>query len=255
QMKKQRATWKRADEKLLLKCYLAARNDASLKTDKGVKSKGWAKIVARLAKEGSSADKDQSKTKYSRLMYEYDVFKRLCDLSGAGWNSQINAPTLTDENWASLAASQPRNSPLYKRFREEGFEHSELCALIAGDSRANAADATSVTDFLANETHALLNGPAEDSESDERQDNTQPVGEDQETTGDAENAPPFASPTAAQRTARVKRYRDGRKKNASGASRSREGMEAFFATAERYFQLKADLLAKQLASQDTSQVD
>ncbi|KAE8954732.1 hypothetical protein PR002_g32005, partial [Phytophthora rubi] len=117
QMKKQRATWKRADEKLLLKCYLAARNDASLKTDKGVKSKGWAKIVARLAKEGSSADK------------------------------------------------------------------------------------------------------------------------------------------AAQRTARVKRYRDGRKKNASGASRSREGMEAFFATAERYFQLKADLLAKQLASQDTSQVD
>ncbi|KAE8955143.1 hypothetical protein PR001_g32221 [Phytophthora rubi] len=238
QMKKQRVTWKRAGEKLLLKCYLAARNDASLKTDKGVKSKGWAKIVARLAKEGISADKDQSKTKYSRLMYD-----------------QINAPTLTDENWASLAASQPRNSPLYKRFREEGFEHSELCALIAGDSRANAADATSVTDFLTNETHALLNGPAEDSESDERQDNTQPVGEDQETTGDAENAPPFASPTAAQRTARVKRYRDGRKKNASGASRSREGMEAFFATAERYFQLKADLLAKQLASQDTSQVD
>ncbi|KAE9021051.1 hypothetical protein PF011_g5126 [Phytophthora fragariae] len=192
QMKQQRATWKRADEKLLLKCFLAARNDASLKTDKGVKSKGWAKIVARLAKDGISADKD--------------VFKSLCDLSGADWNSQINAPTLTDENWASLAASQPRNSPLYKRFREEGFEHSELCALIAGDSRANAADATSVTDFLANETHALLNGPADDFESDERQDNTQPVSEGLETAGDAENAPsPFASPIAAQRTARAKR--------------------------------------------------
>ncbi|KAE9245994.1 hypothetical protein PF004_g5019 [Phytophthora fragariae] len=182
QMKQQRATWKRADEKLLLKCFLAARNDASLKTDKGVKSKGWAKIVARLAKDGINADK----------VLTADV--------------RINAPTLTDENWASLAASQPRNSPLYKRFREEGFEHSELCALIAGDSRANAADATSVTDFLANETHALLNGPADDFESDERQDNTQPVSEGLETAGDAENAPsPFASPIAAQRTARAKR--------------------------------------------------
>jgi hypothetical protein len=57
--KKPRATWKRADEKLLLKCYLAAHNDASLKSDKGVKSKGWAQIVARLAKEGISADKGE----------------------------------------------------------------------------------------------------------------------------------------------------------------------------------------------------
>ncbi|KAE9009500.1 hypothetical protein PR001_g16428 [Phytophthora rubi] len=57
QMKKQGATWKRADEKLLLKCYLAARNDACLKTDKGIKSKGWAKIAARLEKEGISAEK------------------------------------------------------------------------------------------------------------------------------------------------------------------------------------------------------
>jgi hypothetical protein len=57
--KKSRATWKRADEKLLLMCYLAARNDASLKSDKGVKSKGWAQIVARLAKEGISPDKGE----------------------------------------------------------------------------------------------------------------------------------------------------------------------------------------------------
>jgi hypothetical protein len=57
--KKPRATWKRADEKQLLKCFLAARNVASLKSDKGVKSKGWAQIVARLAKEGISADKGE----------------------------------------------------------------------------------------------------------------------------------------------------------------------------------------------------
>ncbi|GMF46432.1 unnamed protein product [Phytophthora fragariaefolia] len=187
-------------------------------------------------------------------MYEYYVYKRLCDLSGAGGNNQIKAPTLTDENWVSLTASQPRNAPLYKRFREEGFDHSELCALIAGDSRANAEDATSVTDFLAKEAQALLNGPVEDSESDEHHDSAQDV-EAVETTGDSEKEPSFASPAAVQRTARVKRYRDGRKKNASGASRAREGMEAFFATAERYFQLKADLLAKRLDAQAASQAD
>jgi hypothetical protein len=103
---------------------------------------------------------EQSKTKYSRLMYEYDVFRRLCGLSGAGWDHKIQAPTLTDDGWTSLMTSQPRNTALYKRFREEGFDHSEVCALIAGDSRANAADATSVTDFLASKTSALLNGPA-----------------------------------------------------------------------------------------------
>ncbi|KAF1775899.1 hypothetical protein GQ600_17555 [Phytophthora cactorum] len=38
--KKQRATWKRSEERLLLQCYLGARNDATLRSDKGIKSKG-----------------------------------------------------------------------------------------------------------------------------------------------------------------------------------------------------------------------
>ncbi|GMF53664.1 unnamed protein product [Phytophthora fragariaefolia] len=132
-------------------------------------------------------------------MYEYDVYKWLCDWSGAGWNNRIKAPTLTDENWVTLTASQPQ-------------------------------DATSVTDFLAKEAQALLNGPGEDPESDEHHDSAQDV-EAVETTGDSEKEPSFASPTAAQCTARVKRYRDGHKNNASDASRAHEGMEAVFATA------------------------
>jgi hypothetical protein len=118
---------------------------------------------------------EQSNTKYLRLMYKYDVFRRCCDLSGAGWDHQTQAPTLTDDGWTSLMTSQPRNAALYKRFREQGFDHSEVCALIVGDARANAADATGVTDFLANETSALLNGPAEDAGSDENQEGTQAV--------------------------------------------------------------------------------
>ncbi|KAF1785518.1 hypothetical protein GQ600_12668 [Phytophthora cactorum] len=41
--------------------------------------------------------------KYSRLMYEHDTFKRLKDMSGAGWNSEIQAPTLSDEVWENLS--------------------------------------------------------------------------------------------------------------------------------------------------------
>ncbi|KAF4041244.1 hypothetical protein GN244_ATG06592 [Phytophthora infestans] len=70
---------------------------------------------------------------------------------------------------------------------------------------------------------------------------------------DTEREPPFASPTTGQRVARVKRYRDGRKKNSRRLDTSGEGMASFFAAAERYFQLKADLLAKQLANQEGSQ--
>ncbi|OWZ11020.1 hypothetical protein PHMEG_00016019 [Phytophthora megakarya] len=100
--KKPRRTWTRREETQLLQYYLSARNDASLKTDKGIKTKLWTLIVSRLAKDGIAANKDQCRSKYSRLMAEYDVYKRLCDLSGADWCSETNCPTLDEEGWATL---------------------------------------------------------------------------------------------------------------------------------------------------------
>ncbi|KAG7386524.1 hypothetical protein PHYPSEUDO_015534 [Phytophthora pseudosyringae] len=147
--KKPRRSWTREEETLLLQHYFRARNDASLRSDKGIKSKAWRLIITRIAEDGVVADKDQCRSKYSRLMSEYDVYKRLCDLSGAGWCSETNAPTLDEEGWAALAQAQPRNAVLYKRFRAEGFVHASICALLAGDSRATADDASSVLQFDA----------------------------------------------------------------------------------------------------------
>jgi hypothetical protein len=130
-VKKPRRSWTREEETLLLQHYFRARNDASLRSDKGIKSKAWTLIITRIAEDGVVADKgafvsiihvvwyvqltirlDQWRSKYSRLMSEYDVYKRLCDLSGAGWCSETNAPTLDEEGWATLAQAQPRNAAL-----------------------------------------------------------------------------------------------------------------------------------------------
>ncbi|OWZ13017.1 hypothetical protein PHMEG_00013726, partial [Phytophthora megakarya] len=88
----------------------------------------------------------QCRSKYLRPMAEYDVYKRLCDLSGAGWCSETNCPTLDEEGWATLTQAQPRNATLYKRFRPEGFTHDTLCAQLA-ETRATAEDADTVQMF------------------------------------------------------------------------------------------------------------
>ncbi|KAF1789348.1 hypothetical protein GQ600_11416 [Phytophthora cactorum] len=165
------------------------------------------------------ADKDQCKTKYSRLPYEYDVFKWLCDLSGGGWNSEINAPMLDHDTWASLTKTQPRNASLLKRFREEGFSHTNVCSVIAGDSRATAAEAVSLEDFVNNEAAGLLHSSAEvQTES---------------------------------RTDRIKRYRDGRLESSNNkAQANNDQMASFLKTAEQYFQMKMELLARELGEQD-----
>ncbi|ETN15226.1 hypothetical protein PPTG_22094 [Phytophthora nicotianae INRA-310] len=50
--KKKRRTWTQEEENQLLQYYFSARNDASLKSDKGIKSKAWTLIVSRLKKDG-----------------------------------------------------------------------------------------------------------------------------------------------------------------------------------------------------------
>ncbi|KAG7387982.1 hypothetical protein PHYPSEUDO_013234 [Phytophthora pseudosyringae] len=202
--KKQRATWKRSQERLLLQCYLGARNDATLRSDKGIKSKGWAHDVSRLAQDGVAASKDQCKTKYSRIMYEqHDTVKRLKGMSGAGWNSEIQAPFLRDEVWDNLSKTQPRNASLLKCFREEGPDMQ--------DSAQGEA--------------TIYYGGHED-----------------------QDPPAFSSPSIAERTKRIKRYRDGRKDKSSQVEESTATMTSFFTTAERYFQ-QMKLLAKELGDQ------
>ncbi|GMF50964.1 unnamed protein product [Phytophthora fragariaefolia] len=66
--------------------------------------------------------------------------------SGAGWCSETHWLTL---GWENLSQAQPRHAALYKRFKAEGFAHGEICAQIAGDSRATADDAGTIQQFNA----------------------------------------------------------------------------------------------------------
>jgi hypothetical protein len=285
-VKKPRRSWTREEETLLLQHYFRARNDASLRKDKGIKAKAWTLIITRIAEDGVVADKgafvsiihvvwyvqltirlDQCRSKYSRLMSEYDVYKRLCDLSGAGWCSETNAPTLDEEGWATLAQAPPRNAALYKRFRAEGFVHASICGLMAGDSRATAADASSVLQFDAevllpdsssiDATRAATPGTPTAVVQTPAASELTPASNDQER----ESPSPFTSPTAVQRTERIKRYRDGRKKakeaaavTSTAAEDAKASVTAFMKTAEAYFAMKMKMMARELGEEEAATV-
>ncbi|KAI9995928.1 hypothetical protein PInf_014150 [Phytophthora infestans] len=98
-----------------------ARNERELATDKGIKSKAWNMLVAtlnrmhkrKLSKGSGDASEsyyfvvpDQYKSKFVRLMHDYDLYKSFCSLTGAGMGSDT-PPTLDDDVWEHLMASKP----------------------------------------------------------------------------------------------------------------------------------------------------
>ncbi|KAG3127217.1 hypothetical protein PI126_g21959 [Phytophthora idaei] len=121
---------------------------------------------------------------------------------------------LDHDTWASLTKTSPRNASLLKRFREEGFSHTDVCIVIAGDSRATAAEVVSSEDFVNNGAAGLLHSSVEvQTESIES--------------------------------------RDGRLKSSNNkAQANNDQMASFFKTAEQYFQMKMELLARELGEQD-----
>ncbi|GMF20618.1 unnamed protein product [Phytophthora fragariaefolia] len=158
-------------------------------------------------------------------MTEYDVFKRLVNLIGAGWGSETNCPTLDDEGWS--AEVQTRNAALFKRFRAEGFEHELVCALISSDSRATANDADTVQQF---DVQLLL--------------------EERDSCRDASEEETPASPTLSNQ-----RYRDGRKKaeeatTALAVDDAKASMASFMKTAEAYFLMKMQIMARDIDNRE-----
>ncbi|KAG7377799.1 hypothetical protein PHYPSEUDO_011016 [Phytophthora pseudosyringae] len=122
--KKPQRSWTREEETLLLQHYFRARNDASLRSDKGIKSKAWTLIITRIAEDGVVADKDQCRSKYSRLMSEYDVYKRLCDLDRH--LSPLNASTSLLCCCASVGTCAARAAATWKRSMVKGGDPKVL---------------------------------------------------------------------------------------------------------------------------------
>ncbi len=54
---KERVSWSREAEKMLMECYSRARNNQAFRSDKGIKTKAWNVIVNELNEKGFRVDK------------------------------------------------------------------------------------------------------------------------------------------------------------------------------------------------------
>ncbi|KAG7383413.1 hypothetical protein PHYBOEH_009935 [Phytophthora boehmeriae] len=149
--KRERAAWKLADEKLLLFLYLRARHDPEVRSDKGIRGRGWLEVVAELNNHCSTnLDKEQVKSKFTRLMQDYDAFK-----GATGFSGDPNALPQSGHEWDQLIDERPEFLNQLLQFKEKnGFPHVELCSLITEDMSTSGMKVASVNNFLA--TGAVL---------------------------------------------------------------------------------------------------
>lgn len=69
---------------------------------------------------------DQLKSKYVRIMQEFDLFQSVSQFLGP-------IKSAADEKaWEKLLNDRPKNAPQLRQFRENGFAHAAICKRIAG---------------------------------------------------------------------------------------------------------------------------
>ncbi|ETL98382.1 hypothetical protein L917_04524 [Phytophthora nicotianae] len=85
--------------------YSDARKDASLTTDKGLKTKAWSTLTEALnAKHKRLLHKVQGKK--DRIMRDYDLFKEIKELNGVGVCPTTGKPTFSNDVWKKLIATK-----------------------------------------------------------------------------------------------------------------------------------------------------
>lgn len=67
---------------------------------------------------------DQCKSKYQRLMQEFELYKSVTGFPATR--------TLSDKEWDQLIEQRQRFAPQLRVLKERGFPHAETCALITG---------------------------------------------------------------------------------------------------------------------------
>ncbi|KAG6611609.1 uncharacterized protein IUM83_13729 [Phytophthora cinnamomi] len=129
--KQGRAVWGLNEEQVLLELFEKARQDPAARTGRGVKSQTWSKIVEDLNKRCKSTFVvEQIRSKYSRLMIDYDLFE---EVGGEG--------SLSEEDWEKIIAKKPEHASRLRQFKESGCPHLELCRRIA-ESKGGANSTT-----------------------------------------------------------------------------------------------------------------
>ncbi|EEY63947.1 uncharacterized protein PITG_02458 [Phytophthora infestans T30-4] len=120
-MSARRAAWEPATEQTLLELFEKARQDPNLRTGRGIKGSTWTNIMTELNNRcKTSLLIDQLKSKYARLMMDYDLFKEV-----GGEES------LSEEKWDALIAARPEHAARFRQFKELGCAHVDICRRIA----------------------------------------------------------------------------------------------------------------------------
>ncbi|KAK1947138.1 hypothetical protein P3T76_001148 [Phytophthora citrophthora] len=117
----QRAMWDGARERVLLEVFDNTRQQPKLRTDRGLKAKGWDKVAEEVNDRCKSTfNADQLKSKYARLMMDYELFK---DVGGERG--------LSDKEWDKLIVEIPDSAKRLMLFKEAGFPHVDVCRRIS----------------------------------------------------------------------------------------------------------------------------
>ncbi|ETL81445.1 hypothetical protein L917_18223 [Phytophthora nicotianae] len=117
----QRAVWDHARERVLLDVFEKTRRDSKLRTDRGLKSRGWDLVAEQVNDRCKSTfNVDQLKSKYARLMMDYELFK---DVGGER--------NLSEEIWDQLIVDMPDSAARLSIFKKSGFPHCDVCRRIA----------------------------------------------------------------------------------------------------------------------------
>ncbi|TDH68677.1 hypothetical protein CCR75_000916 [Bremia lactucae] len=121
-MNGRRAAWEPAMEQALMELFEKAREDSNLRTGRGIKARAWSDITTELnTRYKTSLFVEQLKSKYARLMMDYDLFK---DIGG-------EEGSLSEEQWKAIIAARPENASRIRQFKEHGCAYVDVCRRIA----------------------------------------------------------------------------------------------------------------------------
>ncbi|OWZ23990.1 hypothetical protein PHMEG_0001025 [Phytophthora megakarya] len=119
-----RAVWGLDEEQALLELFEKARQDPDARTGRGVKAKTWEDITVEVNKRFKCGFQvDQIKSKYARLLMEYELFKESGGEEGP----------MTAGDWDKLIATRPEHASRFRQFKENGCPHTEICRRIIAD--------------------------------------------------------------------------------------------------------------------------
>jgi hypothetical protein len=112
-------------------------------TDNGFKKKDWSSITSEFESATNlSYDKSSLQSKYSELKKKYNVFKKLKDQSGFGWDEEKQILTADDETWEAYIQVHSEA----KAFRKATLPNLELLESLFSGKVATGSYAKSSTE-------------------------------------------------------------------------------------------------------------